>query len=55
MYHSLPIPLLWAPTCRILDFDPWGRATQGDGDLLQARVKGHGPHVLPSVLVVRGQ
>lgn len=47
--------LSWAPTCRIPDLDPWGRAAQGDGDLLQARVKGDWPCVLPTSLVVRGQ
>lgn len=42
-------------TQRVSDFDlgPW--ATQGDGDLLQARVKGDPPCVLATFLMVRGQ
>lgn len=42
-------------TQRVSDFDlgPW--ATQGDGDLLQAGVKGDPPCVLAALLVVRGQ
>lgn len=47
--------LPWAPTCRVPDLDLRGRAAQGDGDLLQAGVKGDGPRVLPAVLTVRRQ
>ena len=44
-----------ARTQRVLDFDLGPRATQGDGDLLQAGVKGDLPRVLAAFLVVRGQ
>lgn len=44
-----------AHTQWVSDFDLGTRATQGDGDFLQAGVQGDPPRVLALLLVVRGQ
>lgn len=48
-------PALGAHTQRVSNFNLRPRAAQGDGDLLQAGVKGNPPRVLTALLVVCGQ
>lgn len=52
---SLLADSAWVPTCWIPDFDLWSGAAHGDGDFLQAGVKGNQPGVLSPPLVVCGQ